>query len=219
LLGLFAVLPPSTVAAMKFFSSRARALAGGPFRRRDLRGRGKYRENYRTLAAALVEVIEFHDHLDVGCGQGLLIEPLVTRHGKDSYGVEGSKDAHEFMAPEVKPRVRIANVGELEVDRSYDLVSCVEVLEHVPEAESDRAVDFLTRSARGFVYLSAAIPGQAGIGHINCQPSLFWILAFARHGFVLDLGRSGALVERIRGMQPAHWLPQNALIFARQRAA
>jgi hypothetical protein len=215
---LFSVHTPPTVAAMKFLSGWARARDGGPFRRRDLKDRGKYRENYRTLAAALVEVMEFQDHLDIGCGQGLLIEALVTRHGKDSHGVEGSTDAREFMAPEVKPRVRTANVGELSVDRSYDLVSCVEVLEHVPEAESDRAVDFLTRSARNFVYFSAAIPGQAGIGHINCQPSLFWILAFDRHGFALDLARSAALLERIRGMQPAYWLPQNALIFSRTRA-
>lgn len=201
---------------MAFFS---RAKAGGPFRRRDLKDRGKYRENYQTLAAALVEVMEFRDHLDVGCGQGLLIEPLVTRHSKDSYGFEGSADALEFMAPEVRPRVQTRTVDQLSVDRSYDLVSCVEVLEHVPELESDRAVEFITRSARNFVYFSAAIPGQAGIGHINCQPSLFWILAFQRHGFALDLPRSGALVDRIRGMKPAHWLPQNALIFARSRAA
>lgn len=201
---------------MKLFSGRGRALSGGPFRRRDLKDRGKYRENYRTLAAALVEVLEFRDHLDVGCGQGLLLEPLVTVHGKDSYGVEGSNDAFEFMIPEVKPRVRNARVDELRVDRRYDLVSCIEVLEHVPEADSDRAVAFLTESAKRFVYLSAAIPGQAGIGHINCQPSLFWILAFDRHGFALDLARSGALLERIRGMQPAYWLPQNALIFTRK---
>lgn len=191
----------------------ARATEGGPFRRRDYRDRGKYRDNYRTLATALVELMDFQDHLDVGCGQGLLLEPLVLHHGKDSYGVEGSPAALEFVPPEIDGRVRTATIAELTHERSYDLVSCIEVLEHVPEPETDRAIAFLTRSARRFVYFSAAIPGQPGIGHINCQPTLYWLLAFDRHGFELDLARSGALLKRIRGMQPAWWIPQNALIF------
>jgi SAM-dependent methyltransferase len=191
-----------------------RATAGGPFSRRDYRDRGAYRPNYQQLASALVELLDFEDHLDIGCGQGLLLEPLLGEHGKDSYGVEGSPAALEFALPHVRQRLRIATLQELKIDRQYDLVSCVEVLEHVPEGEADRMVALLTRAARRFIYFSAAIPGQSGVGHINCQPTLFWLLAFDRQGWQLDLPRSGRLRERIVGMQPCWWLPQNALIFA-----
>jgi len=205
---------------MSLFDLFKSATQGGPFRARDYHGRReKYGENYRQLANALVEVLEFRDHLDVGCGQGLLIEPLIAEHGKDSHGVEGSAAAGEFLPPVLQGRVRTLAIMDLKVERQYDFVSCVEVLEHVPEQDADRAVDLLTRSARRFIYFSAAIPGQAGVGHINCQPSLFWILAFDRHGWQLDLPRSGALRQRIHGMQPCWWIPQNALIFAPKTAA
>ena len=115
----------------------------------------------------------------------------------------------------MRDRIRTANITELAIDRRYDLVSCVEVLEHIPEAQADRAVGFLAGSAERSIYFSAAIPRQPGVGHINCQPSLYWMLAFERHGWELDLARSGRLHAALRGMTPCWWLPQNALIFAR----
>lgn len=199
---------------LDFFSSATR---GGPFRRRDYTSRHAYRDNYAQLAGALVAILDFETHLDLGCGQGLLLEPLVLEHRKDSHGVEGSPAAREFMIPEVAPRVETRSLLDVTPDAQYDLVSCVEVLEHIPEPEADRAIGIITRSARKWVYFSAAIPRQPGVGHINCQPTLYWMLAFARHGWELDLDRSGELFRRIRGMQPCWWLPQNALIFAPRR--
>ncbi len=191
----------------------ASATRGGPFQRRDYTRRLVYQDNYRQLATALCETIDFASHLDVGCGQGLLLGPMLER-GKDVAGIEGSPAAREFTPPALRERIRTANLTEVVVGQRYDLVSCVEVLEHVPASFADAAVGFLTGSARSWIYFSAAIPRQPGVGHINCQPSLYWMLAFARHGWQLDLARSGQLHERIAGMTPCWWLPQNALIFA-----
>lgn len=201
---------------MSVFQTLRTASGGGPFGRSNYAPRERYRADYEQLADALCEVLTFDDHLDVGCGQGLLVEPLVMRHGKDCHGVDGSATAAEFASAAIRDRIRRARIDELVADRSYDLVSCVEVLEHIPEAESHAAVAFLTTSARTHVYFSAAIPGQSGTGHINCQPSIFWILAFDHHGFALDLERCRDLRERIAGMQRCTWLPQNALIFTRK---
>lgn len=187
----------------------------GPFQRRDYAKRERFRPNYEQLGEALVEVLNFDTHLDVGCGQGLLISVLSTLHGKNCQGVEGSAAAVEFADDAVREHIRVATIAELELSQQYDLVSCVEVLEHVPEEESDAAISFLTQSAKRWIYFSAAIPGQGGTGHINCQPSIYWILAMRRHGFDLALDACEALRERIVGMTPCVWLPQNALIFRR----
>lgn len=190
---------------------------GGPFERRDYGKRERFRSNYQQLGQALVEVIDFETHLDVGCGQGLLISALSSTHGKNCRGVEGSAAAVEFADACVREKISIATVEELTFTEQFDLVSCVEVLEHVAATNADAAVQFLTQSARKWLYFSAAIPGQGGTGHINCQPSIYWILAMRRHGFELALDECEALRERIVGMEPCVWLPQNALIFRRAR--
>ena len=191
----------------------ASATQGGVFQRRDYTRRRVYQDNYRELAAALCDTLEFTSHLDVGCGQGLLLGPMLER-GKDIAGIEGSPAAREFTPAALRDKICTANITELVAAAEYDLVSCIEVLEHIPEGFADAAVGYLTRSARRWVYFSAAIPRQPGVGHINCQPSLYWMLAFARHGWQLDLAKSGQLHAKIRGMTPCWWLPQNALIFA-----
>jgi SAM-dependent methyltransferase len=189
---------------------------GGPFERRDYGKRERFRANYEQLGRALADVLDFETHLDVGCGQGLLISALSTSHGKDCRGVEGSAAAVEFADACVREKISIATVEELRVGQQYDLVSCVEVLEHIAAADADAALRFLTHSARKWLYFSAAIPGQGGTGHINCQPSIHWILSMRRHGFALALDECEALRERIVGMEPCVWLPQNALIFCRE---
>lgn len=188
---------------------------GGPFERRDYGKRERFRSNYKQLGQALVEVIDFETHLDIGCGQGLLISVLSTLHGKNCQGIEGSAAAVEFADPAARDRILVAAIQDLKLGKQYDLVSCVEVLEHVPEAEADAAIAFLTQSASKWIYFSAAIPGQGGTGHINCQPSIYWIVAMRRHGFELALDECEALRERIVDMDPCVWLPQNALIFRR----
>lgn len=190
---------------------------GGPFERRDYGKRERFRPNYRQLGQALVEVVDFETHLDVGCGQGLLMSVLTTLHGKNCQGIEGSAAAVEFADPAVRDKISVAAISELTLGKQYDLVSCVEVLEHIPEEASDAAVRFLTHSSSKWIYFSAAIPGQGGTGHINCQPSIYWILAMRRHGFELALDECEALRQRIIGMEPCVWLPQNALIFRRFR--
>ena len=187
-----------------------------PFRKSDFAEREAYRPNYVDLAAALVEVIAFDSILDVGCGQGLLLEPLLQRHGVDVHGIELSPDASAYLPESLADRVTTANAAEREPDRTFDLVTSIEVAEHVPETHARDFVRFLTGSSRGTVYFTAAIPRQSGHGHINCQPSFYWIDLFGQEGYSLDVMRTRALIERIRGMQPCYWIPQNSLIFARR---
>ncbi len=185
-----------------------------PFRRRHYRARQQYRGNYVKLAEALSEVIDFDTLLDVGCGQGLLLEPLLHLHDKDVHGVELSDSALPFLHASLRDRVRFVDASTLHsAGTKYDVVSCIEVAEHLPSQRADELIAYLTQSSRRAVYFTAAIPRQPGHGHINCQPSFYWIDLFDRNGFSLDVERTRGLRERIVAMKPCYWIPQNSLIF------
>lgn len=189
------------------------------FRRWHYSAREKYRADYLVLARALVETIDFQTQLDVGCGQGLLMQPLHEAHGKDVHGIEYSPSAERFVAPALASKITYGSFVDLPVlpaPRVFDLVSCVEVLEHLPAARADDAVAILARAATKWLYVAAAIPKQAGVGHINCQPTSYWLRKLDSVGWTLDLERTGAFIDRLGAIQRCYWLPQNALIFRPQ---
>jgi SAM-dependent methyltransferase len=182
------------------------------FRHAHYAAREKYRADYALLAKALVDAIAFTTHLDVGCGQGLLIEPLQRAHAKNVRGIEYSRESQPFVPSLLRNRIIYGSLLDMPSPGSFDLVSCVEVLEHLPRNRADDAVRFLASSATKWLYVAAAIPNQPGVGHINCQPTTYWLRKFAAAGWELDLDRTGRLIDRLDSVEHCHWLPQNALI-------
>lgn len=70
----------------------------------------------------------------------------------------------------------------LDLGRRFDLVTCLEVAEHLPSDASETLVDSLCRHADVIVF-SAAVPGQGGTGHINERRASFWAALFGTHGY------------------------------------
>jgi SAM-dependent methyltransferase len=72
----------------------------------------------------------------------------------------------------------------LDLKRSFDLVICLEVAEHVGGGDEGAAELMRTITRHGNnVLFSAATPGQPGDGHINCQPHEYWHERFAAYGY------------------------------------
>ena len=91
-----------------------------------------------------------------------------------------------------------------------DLAMSIEFAEHVPGARNDENVRFLTESA-DVVLFSAAVPGQAGKGHINTRPARYWRDAFGKGGFDrYDVIRPQILFEQ----SIPRWLKQNLFLYA-----
>lgn len=179
----------------------------------DWQKRREYAPNYRRLAAAVNDVLAPQNHLDLGSGQGLLVA-AVAELGVETRGVELSESASEACPDEVRDMIKFGlGVDSWAEQPKADLVSCVEVLEHVPESEADKAVVAICSRSTRWVYFSAAGPGQPGKGHVNCQPKGYWRAKFEAHGFMLAEKETSALVAKIRDIQPCWWLPRNAMIF------
>lgn len=115
--------------------------------------------------------------LDVGCGQGEWLDLFPVN---DKIGVD-------IAAPERKGFAQRDLTEFMYVGR-YDLVLCLEVGEHLPEDAADTLVDTLVRAVNpgGAVVFGAAVPGQEGIGHINCQSHEYWHEKFAERGYAME---------------------------------
>lgn len=95
--------------------------------------------------------------LDVGCAKGYLVEALRER-GVEAFGCDVSRFAVENAAPGALGYVRLGDLGRglPYVDGEFDLVTALEVLEHLEPSEVPGALSELRRVCRGVVY--ATIP-------------------------------------------------------------
>lgn len=186
-----------------------------PFDEAAFRRREVFRPNYATVCGALTNLIPFDTVLDLGCGNGFLLDAMLAL-GKDARGVELSPEVVPLLPAHLRDRVQIADAVRLGRVGRFDLVACVEVAEHIPADASTTLVDTIAANAGRWVYFTAASPHQPGHGHINCRPQFFWMNEFRKRGFEVDWGRTERLVEAIRNLSHAVWLPLNSLIFVRQ---
>ena len=149
--------------------------------------------------------------LDVGCGPGIYVEAM-RKVGLEANGVDGD------------PRVLIANKAYLqqiditdnEPPFGFDVTLSLEVGEHIPEADANRYINFVTKNGASTIYFSAARPGQGGHGHINCQPKAYWVEKLHDAGFWLDPDATEAWLGFMRSGPHMGWLSINGLVFKRR---
>jgi hypothetical protein len=118
--------------------------------------------------------------LDVGCAQGLLVQAL-AHEGVDATGFDISPTAIEGAHEEVRNRIRLGSATEPIEDR-YDLITCVEVLEHLSPADALIAVDNMC-SATDLLLISSTPGDYDEPTHVNVHPLADWASALAARGF------------------------------------
>jgi hypothetical protein len=175
-----------------------------------------YAEDTSSPSAAVVvpmvvELIHPASVLDVGCRRGAWLSAFLANGIKKIVGLDGDYiDPSTLKFPaDCFRSTNLSDKFEIPAEK-FDLATCLEVAEHLPERHAKYLIGKLT-SAAPQVLFSAAPPGQWGGGHINCKPLSYWRKIFEDCGFrTLDPFR-----PRIRDDQRvAWWYRQNMVMFA-----
>jgi len=177
----------------------------------------KGRERRARVAQNLAtQVVKYHQPksvIDLGCGMGFFLAAMETQ-GADVHGVDGPwvADLDRAVAPE-KYTIQDLN-APYRSDRRYDMACSLEVAEHLNKERSDDFVAELT-ALSDYVLFSAAIPGQKGSGHVNCQWQGDWAARFADQGYRCYDPFRRALFSMV---EMSIWFKQNLLFFVRDGA-
>jgi SAM-dependent methyltransferase len=140
---------------------------------------------FGSFADRLIETLRPRRVLDVGCALGFLVEALRDR-GVDAWGVDISQYAIDNVRPDVAMYCWVGSASEHIGGGPYDLIVCVEVLEHMPEPEAARAIEQM--AALSDTVLFSSTPSDfAEPTHVNVQSLSYWIRSFAKRGFTPDL--------------------------------
>lgn len=159
---------------------------GRPYRRNEY-----WLGFFGGIADRIVEDIRPASVLDAGCAMGFLVEALRDR-GVEAYGLDVSEYALEQVRDDVRPYCRRASVTDA-LDRDFDLVVSIEVLEHLQPDEAAAALDNLCAHTRELL-LSSTPSDFREPTHVNVRPTSFWVAQLGRRGFVPDAGYDASYI-------------------------
>jgi SAM-dependent methyltransferase len=154
---------------------------GVPYERND-----HWLKFFGGVADGIVRELRPASVLDAGCAMGFLVEALRER-GVDASGIDVSEFAISQVDESVREHCSVASLTE-PLPRRYDLIVCIEVLEHIPAAEAGAAIASLC-AATDRLLLSSTPDDYGEATHLNVQPPEAWSEALAREGFVREVER------------------------------
>lgn len=127
--------------------------------------------------------------IDIGCGIGTFLHVFKEHGVKNVLGVDG-KWVNRKQLYISEEEFLEANLEEpIQVNKTYDLVICLEVAEHLMPSSAETLVDNLTSLGKIIVF-SAATEKQGGQNHLNEQPFAYWKEKFQAKGYsVIDFFR------------------------------
>src|SRR5258708_5633565 len=130
---------------------------------------------FSTIAEEIVRSLHPSRVFDAGCAMGMLVEAFRDR-GVEAWGVDISAFALAKVRPDIRPYCQVKSITEPFGGR-FDLVTCIEVLEHIPEQEARAAVKQIT-TASDVVLFSSTPDDHAEPTHINVHPIPYWLKLF-----------------------------------------
>jgi SAM-dependent methyltransferase len=138
---------------------------------------------FGDVADEIVRRLNPRTVLDVGCAKGFLVECLRDR-GVEAYGFDVSEYAISEVRPDIKPYCWVGSATN-GISQNYDLITCIEVCEHLPESDAQDAIRQM--SVHGDRILFSSTPGDfTEPTHVNVRPVIDWLRLFAQFSFSPD---------------------------------
>lgn len=135
----------------------------------------------QEVAYFLTQGLEFNSHLDVGCAMGYLVEAMGDYGIENTRGLDFSEYAIAHAPPSVAGMLRVHDITR-PVGYTYDLVTCIEVVEHIDAIHEQRVLQNLCNASNKYIYFSSENNSDEPT-HVNVKPMGHWIGMFERFGF------------------------------------
>jgi 2-polyprenyl-3-methyl-5-hydroxy-6-metoxy-1,4-benzoquinol methylase len=139
---------------------------------------------FGSIAGKIVASIQPKTVLDAGCAMGFLVEQLRVR-GVEAWGMDVSEYAVQNVHESIHDYIWVGSVTE-PFPRKYDLITTIEVLEHLPKEASEQAVTNLCQHTEDILFSSSPLDYKEAT-HFNVQPVEYWAELFAQQGFYRDV--------------------------------
>lgn len=140
----------------------------------------QWRGFFQLVADRIVAIAGRGRMLDVGCAKGLLVQALREK-GADARGFDISKHAVEAAHEDVREHLWVASATE-PIEGRYDLVSMIEMIEHMGPQDAQAAIDRVT-AVTDRVLFSSSPADHDEPTHVNTKPTAAWAAWFAERGF------------------------------------
>jgi glycosyltransferase involved in cell wall biosynthesis len=141
-------------------------------------------EFFGRIADTLNRSLKPRRVFDAGCAWGLLVEAFHDR-GVEAWGVDLSSYAIGQVRQDLQPYCRVSSLTE-PIEGSFDLIACIEVLEHMPENEANQAIRNLCRATDAILF-SSSPSDLTEPTHVNVRPIVSWLRLFSEQGFAPDV--------------------------------
>lgn len=140
----------------------------------------QWRGFFQLVADRIVAIAGRGRMLDVGCARGLLVQALREK-GVDARGFDISEHAIKSAHADVREHLWVASATD-PIEGHYDLVSMIEMIEHMAPQDAQRAIDQATAVTDRVLFSSS--PGDHDEPtHVNTKPTAAWAAWFAERGF------------------------------------
>lgn len=169
----------------------------------------------RKIVPELLKAFPAKTVLDVGCGDGTWLAEFANAGVVELVGVDGPYLPDSLLKIPPASFIRRDLSQPLDLGRKFDLVTSLEVAEHLPAESAETFVRSLARHSDLIVF-SAAVPGQYGEHHINEQWPKYWVNLFQQNGLrCFDVLREQFWTDP----EISWWYRQNMLVFATKERA
>lgn len=147
------------------------------------RGNG-WEEIFGKYADRILKEIKPHKTLDVGCAKGFFVEALRDR-GVEAYGIDISEYAVSQVREDIRPFCMVQS-ALLPVKEKYDLITCIEVLEHIDNQDIPLAIRHMCEASDDILFSSTPFDYEEE-SHVSVHTPAYWAEQFAYHGFYHDV--------------------------------
>ena len=189
------------------------------------------------IVAAWNELFEPTDMLDVGCGRGTFVA-YAHEIGIWADGFDYSDWAVNNLYPQCSKEWIVQHDATQPWpyhDNEFDLVTVLDMMEHIYEVDIDKLIDEIFRVAEKWVFLQIAISGEddsgymfkkgepiptklevtAVAGHVTVQPESFWLNRLNRDGWIYRKDLVDKFCQIVDNDVISNWIQNSIIIMER----